>query len=122
MISRLVIHPEQLASMAAQIQDRRLRPHQASSFSVVPDVTIDNALSHDYTVLEVSGLDRPGLLYDITSALARLNIDIRSAHIATFGERAVDVFYIVNELNQKITHIAQQERIRATLLPILDQV
>ena len=52
---------------------------------------IDNNLSHRYTVVEVSGLDRPGLLFDLTTVLSRLNLNIGSAHIVTFGEKAVDV-------------------------------
>ena len=36
---------------------------------------IDNSLSDRYTVIEVSGLDRPGLLYELTSALSKLNLE-----------------------------------------------
>ena len=67
---------------------------RAETFSVPPDVVIDNSLSHMYSVIEVSGLDRPGLLFDLTFALSRLNLNIASAHIVTFGEKAVDAFYV----------------------------
>ena len=51
---------------------------------------IDNTLSSRYTVVEVSGLDRPGLLRDLTGSLSSLNLNIGSAHIVTFGEKAVE--------------------------------
>ena len=89
------------------------------AFTVPPDVIIDNALSDQFTVIEVAGLDRPGLLYDLTSAISDLNLDITSAHITTFGEKAVDVFYVTDLTNKKIIsaprHIAIRERLLAAL-------
>ena len=72
------------------------------AFAIEPEVTIDNAWSNRYTVIEVSGLDRPGLLYELTATLSKLNLNIASAHVATFGERAVDVFYVTDLLGAKI--------------------
>jgi [protein-PII] uridylyltransferase len=83
-------------------------------------VTIDNNLSNRYTVLEVSGLDRPGLLYDLTAALSKLNLNIGSAHIATFGEKAVDAFYVTDLTGQKIASTTRQDTIRRRLLDVFD--
>ena len=68
---------------------RKPKP-RLSAFKVEPQVIIDNTLSDALTVLEINGLDRPGLLYDVTREISDLNLDIASAHIATFGEKAVD--------------------------------
>lgn len=92
------------------------------AFTVVPDVVIDNQLSARYTVIEVSGLDRPGLLYELTTALGRLQLNIASAHIATFGEKAVDVFYVTDLLGGKVTHGSKQAAIRRHLMDVLDPV
>ena len=70
---------------------------------------IDNALSNQFTVIEVSGLDRPGLLFELTNTLSDLNLDITSAHITTFGEKAVDVFYVTDLTNKKITSPQRHE-------------
>ena len=67
-------------------------------------------------VVEVSGLDRQGLLFDLTSQLSALNLNIVSAHIATFGERAVDVFYVTDLTGAKVTSAARQNAIRRRLL------
>ena len=66
-------------------------------------MTINNAWSNRYTVVEVTGLDRPGLLYELTATLSKLNLNIASAHVATFGERVVDVFYVTDLIGAKIT-------------------
>ena len=86
------------------------------TFYVAPEAIIDNGLSNRYTVIEVSGLDRPGLLFDLTSAISRLNLNIGSAHIATFGEKAVDVFYVTDLTGAKITNPARQSAIRRHLM------
>lgn len=86
------------------------------SFRVHPEVSINNSLSGRFTVVEVSGLDRPGLLYELTSAISRLGLNIGSAHIATFGEKAADVFYVTDFAGAKITSPIEHEFIRSRLL------
>lgn len=89
------------------------------AFNVPPDVTIDNSLSNDLTVIEVRGLDRAGLLFDLTQAIGELNLDISSAHIATYGEKAVDVFYVTDLLGDKIKRETRQEEIKLKLEAVL---
>ena len=84
-------------------------------FRVPPEVTIDNRSSDRFTVIEASALDRPGLLFDLTRTLADLSLDIGSAHIATFGERAVDVFYVTDLTGAKVTNAQRIGRIRRQL-------
>jgi len=90
----------------------------AGAFTVAPNVVLDNSLSNAYTVLEVSGLDREGLLFDLTSAISRLNLNIASAHIVTFGERAVDAFYVTDLTGGKIASASRQAAIRRQLLDV----
>lgn len=92
--------------------------HTAKTFRLGAEVIIDNALASRQTVLEVSGLDRPGLLYDLTSVIGRLNLNIASAHIATYGEKAVDAFYVTDLTGTKIVHPARQNSIRRALLDV----
>jgi len=93
---------------------------RAGAFAIEPEVMIDNTLSNRYTVLQVSGLDRPGLLYDLTSALSKLNLNIGSAHIVTFGEKAVDSFYVTDLTGAKIVAPSRQGAIKRHLLAIFD--
>jgi [protein-PII] uridylyltransferase len=93
-------------------------PDRADTFHVPPDVIIDNSLSHQYSVVEVSGLDRPGLLHDLTFALSKLNLNIGSAHIVTFGEKAVDAFYVTDLTGAKVTNPARQAAVRRHLLEV----
>nr|WP_244642292.1 [protein-PII] uridylyltransferase [Chelatococcus reniformis] len=92
---------------------------RSKPFQVAPEVQIDNTLSSRETVLEVSGLDRAGLLYDLTTAIGRLNLNISSAHIVTFGERAVDTFYVTDLTGAKVTSTARQNAIRRALVDVL---
>jgi [protein-PII] uridylyltransferase len=65
-------------------------------------VLIDNRASNRYTVVEVNALDRPALLWGLTYALFQARLTIHSAHIATYGERAVDVFYLTDLTGEKL--------------------
>jgi [protein-PII] uridylyltransferase len=92
------------------------RDRRTGAFAVEPEAMIDNTLSNRYTVIQVSGLDRPGLLYDLTAVLSKLNLNIGSAHIVTFGEKAVDSFYVTDLTGAKITSAPRQAAIRRHLL------
>ena len=69
-------------------------------------------------MVEVTGLDRPGLLYALTTTLSKLNLNITSAHVATFGERVVDVFYVTDLLGDKISSPTRQAAIKRALLAL----
>jgi [protein-PII] uridylyltransferase len=88
------------------------------AFAVEPEVTINNQWSNRYTVVEVSGLDRPGLLYEMTATLSKLNLNITSAHVATFGERAVDVFYVTDLMGAKISTPTRNAAIKRALIQV----
>jgi [protein-PII] uridylyltransferase len=81
-------------------------------------VTINNQWSARYTVVEVTGLDRPGLLYELTATLSKLNLNIASAHVATFGERVVDVFYVTDLLGAQISEPTRQMAIKRPLIAV----
>ncbi len=89
------------------------------AFAIEPEVQINNQWSNRYTVLEVIGLDRPGLLYELTSTISRLGLNIASAHVATFGERVVDVFYVTDLIGAKIDSPPRQAAIKRALIQLL---
>ncbi len=133
-VSREFEHDEDEARRAARIGDviekavrgliklpevvpKRAPPKgRLKAFAIEPEVTINNQWSNRYTVVEVTGLDRPGLLYELTTTLSKLNLNIASAHVATFGERVVDVFYVTDLLGAQITAPARQVAIKRPLI------
>ncbi|HTV37358.1 MAG TPA: [protein-PII] uridylyltransferase, partial [Xanthobacteraceae bacterium] len=88
------------------------------AFAIEPEVTINNQWSARYTVVEVTGLDRPGLLYELTTTLSGLSLNIASAHVATFGERVVDVFYVTDLTGAQIAAPTRQAVIKRALLAL----
>jgi [protein-PII] uridylyltransferase len=95
------------------------RPH-LGAFSLETSILVDNSWSNRFTVVEASGLDRLGLLYDLTRVISDLNLNINSAHIATFGERAVDVFYVTDLVGAKIANGNREAAIRRRLRAAFD--
>ncbi|MCB1378676.1 MAG: [protein-PII] uridylyltransferase [Alphaproteobacteria bacterium] len=90
-----------------------------NAFTVEPRVIIDNQSSNRFTVIEINGLDRIGLLYDLTEALYKLNLNIGSAHVTTFGEKAVDVFYVTDLTGAKIESTSRRKVIETSLGAVL---
>ncbi|MBB3235590.1 [protein-PII] uridylyltransferase [Phyllobacterium endophyticum] len=106
--------PEMLAS--------RTKPKRAvKAFRITPRVEINNTLSNKFTVIEVEGLDRPGVLSEITGTISDLSLDIASAHVTTFGEKVIDVFYVTDLVGHQITNTARQNRIRKKLLALFGE-
>jgi [protein-PII] uridylyltransferase len=105
--------------LAALMSKRKPPERRISAFNVEPQVVINNLLSDEFTVIEATGRDRPGLLYDLTSALSDLSLDITSAHITTYGEKAVDVFYVTDLTGKKIVSEQRQQAIRTRISEVL---
>jgi [protein-PII] uridylyltransferase len=100
-------------ALGRRIGDRR------GIFSVPPLVRLEPDASDEALVVEAEGRDRPGLLYRLTSELADVGVDIRSAHIATYGERAVDVFYLQTKDGEKVADSRLLQTIEKRLLSVL---
>jgi [protein-PII] uridylyltransferase len=111
---RLGIDGEMRRASAALL-GRRMR-----AIHVSPRVVIDNRASNTHTVLEVNGRDRPGLLHDVTAAISDQGLQIASAHVTTYGVRAVDVFYVKDVFGLKIENERKLTQLRKTLLEALD--
>ena len=104
-----------------ELRERRpALPSRLAVFTVAPRVLIDNNASRDHTVIEVNARDRPGLLHDITFVLTKQGLIIHNALVTTFGERAVDTFYVQSVLGSKITDKAKLERLRKRLIEAIE--
>jgi [protein-PII] uridylyltransferase len=102
-----------------------LRSRDVASRARPPKVAVDARTTFDQrssdhsTLLEIMAQDRPGLLYDIGSTLARLGCNIEVALIDTEGQKVIDVFYLT-EQGQKLT-LAKQESLGQALQQNLNQ-
>jgi [protein-PII] uridylyltransferase len=94
---------------------RPLARSRADAFEIAPNVLIDNKASNRYTVLEVHARDRPALLNALAYALFQSRVTISSAHIATYGERAVDTFYVTDLIGDKIEGAARLKTLEKRL-------
>ena len=101
------------------LRQRRRVPKRERSFHVPPSVEIDNSASDTFTVIEVNGRDRVGLLHELTRALSAETVNIFSAIIATYGEHAVDVFYVRDVFGMKIHADTKKARLKKALMTVL---
>ncbi|XBQ16777.1 MAG: [protein-PII] uridylyltransferase [Oceanicaulis sp.] len=99
------------------IAERPIRRREAA-FKVTPYVKLDETAADEALVIEASGRDRPGLLYDLARTLSDLGLSVEGARIDGYGERAVDTFY-VTEKGQKPSDPDRLEAVRTALEAVL---
>ncbi|HEY2071321.1 MAG TPA: [protein-PII] uridylyltransferase [Rhizomicrobium sp.] len=122
-VERLRANIEKVLSGEVNPRDalaKRAHRTRASAFKVRPRMGFDNEASTNATVLEVEGLDRQGLLYDVTHAIFESGLSISSAIIATYGERAIDVFYVRDGFGHKIQHPERLKSVEARVMRALE--
>jgi [protein-PII] uridylyltransferase len=83
---------------------------------VLEEVKVNNQDSDFYSIVEVIGQDRLGILYEITQALTDHGCNIHFARISTLGNRIVDVFYVQDEWGEKIEEKQKTDRLKQILL------
>jgi [protein-PII] uridylyltransferase len=111
------VDPGPVASLIA-----RRRPRSGMPKRVTPGVVTDIRLSDESnaaTIIEVSTLDRVGVLYAITQTLADLHLDISLAKVTTEGEKVADTFY-VTRAGKRITDLTERASLIARLRTALD--
>jgi len=90
----------------------RLPKRQLRHFATDTTVSFYEDSTNRQTIMEISTSDRPGLLSRIAGILAHCEIRLHKAKIATFGERAEDIFFITNKENRPLAK-TEQECLRA---------
>jgi [protein-PII] uridylyltransferase len=102
--------------LITKLEARPLTRTRAEAFQIVPNVLIDNKASNRFTVIEINARDRPALLFALANALFQSKVTVHSAHVATYGERAVDTFYVTDLLGGKIESKARLQTLERRLL------
>jgi [protein-PII] uridylyltransferase len=91
-----------------------------AAFDVSLKVNFDNDASGMSTVIEVESADKIGLLFEITRVLSGMGLSISSAIVTTYGELAVDVFYVRDGFGHKITQPERLQEIERRLAAALE--
>src|SRR3546814_893440 len=99
-----------------KLEARALPRTRAEAFRIAPSVFVDNKASNRFTVIEVNAQDRPALLNQLAHALFQSKVTVHSAHVATYGERAVDTFYVTDLIGDKIDSAARVKSLEKRLL------
>ena len=108
-LSRRLADPEK-----AVYPSNRLPRRQLQSFPVKPRVVFETDEKFNRSIMEVTAADRPGLLSRIGWALVGSGAVVHNAKIATFGERAEDVFFLTGPSTGALND-TECERIRADI-------
>ena len=104
----LELNPEEVGAMERVIRSvvdgsvkvtellkrRRAAPRPSSGAKISPSFRFNNEASDECTLIDFVGEDRPGLLYDLTSAISTAGCNIELVLVDTEAHKAMDVFYV----------------------------
>lgn len=110
-----VSNPRMLTSLQQAMRDQLLNPRpgrdllsahlprQMKHFPIETRVMFNPSPQGQLTTMEVTAQDRPGLLYQVALALKHCRVNLVAAKVATYGERAEDIFFINDRNRQPLT-------------------
>ena len=94
---------------------------QLKHFPITTEIKFHSDTRNLITIMEVITRDQPGVLARIAMALVECKVEILNAKIATFGERAEDIFYITDENNKPIDSVDHLNTLREKIIELLDR-
>ncbi|MFP4647925.1 MAG: [protein-PII] uridylyltransferase [Halorhodospira sp.] len=100
---------------------KRHVPRQLQHFQTETQISFSDDPNNQRTIVEVVTADRPGLLARVGQAFSRCGVRLKSAKVATMGERAEDVFFITDETGQPLRRPVQFRCVRQALYELLDE-
>jgi [protein-PII] uridylyltransferase len=104
-----------LSALIAVRREPTLLPAKVKP-AVLTQIEMDNDISREFTVVDVSTQDRLGVLYTIACTLTEQQLDIHLSKVATEAERVADVFYVRDrETRAKLVDAERLEALRAAL-------
>jgi [protein-PII] uridylyltransferase len=98
------------------LKRRRSVARPSRGARILPSIRFNQEASDSATLIDFIGEDRPGLLYELTSAMSEAGCNIEVVMIDTEAHKAIDVFYVTksgNKLNEK-----DQEGLHSQLIEI----
>ncbi len=78
-------------------------PRQLRHFPIETRVSFSPSVNKQQTILEVVAQDRPGLLYQVALALQHNRVNLVTAKVSTYGERAEDIFFVTDLERRPLT-------------------
>ncbi len=114
-LRELILERDQGKAISRSNSSRALK-----HFPIKPRVRF--LMNHDsYTTMEVIAQDQPGLLHNVALVLREHNMILLSARVATFGERAEDVFYIRHGDHKPVTEPKLLQKLEEQIVSALDK-
>lgn len=109
-------NPEQLPHYR-----QRRTPRELKYFLCPIEVNFSIDKKNERTVMELTSLDRPGLLAQMSRVFVSQNIRLQMAKIMTMGEKVEDIFFITDANHQAIHDEVQQLELKNKILHALQE-
>ena len=74
-----------------------------------------------FSIIDITGGDKPGLLYSFTRALSKMGLIIYSAKISTKVDGLIDSFYLLDEKGNKVGINVSEDEIREAIISEIEK-
>ncbi len=108
----VLVEGREITYQPARSRERTIFARKERAVPVATVIEVNNRISDMYTVIDVTTQDRLGLLYLITTTLFELGINIHLSKVSTEATRAIDVFYVIDMMGEKVVDEREIELIR----------
>lgn len=95
---------------------KSVMPRALKHFPIATRVGLSDSRNRTQTIMEVTAQDRPGLLHQVALALQHCGAQLVTAKIATYGERAEDIFFLTGRDSRALTDTAQVDCLKREIL------
>ena len=117
---------QQLAHVLSRPDDEtitvtRRAPRQVRMFTTATHIAFSDDPVNQRTIVELIAGDRPGLLSQVAKVFMNEQVDIHTSKIMTVGERAEDVFYVVDHRSGRPLSSEARDRLAQRLTESLDR-
>ena len=113
-LKKRLTNPEEPSSLSQNLT------RQLKHFPIKTKIIFREDANNNRTEMEVITGDRPGLLARISTGLIECKVLLQNAKIATFGERAEDIFFVTDNNDQPLNKEIQT-CLKETITNLLDE-
>ena len=106
---------EELHELQARIQPK-IAFGKVRDLPMKPEVAFSNAISENFSTVDLTCSDRIGLLFQVTKVFSDLKLAVHGAILTTEADKAMDAFFITTHDNKKVEDAELIDLIVATLI------
>ncbi len=94
---------------------------QMKSFNSPTQIDFSQDIINHRTIMELTTVDRPGLLYILSELINAVDLQVTHAKISTLGERVEDIFHLTDGQHQAVRDTELLQKLKQNIIETMDK-